>query len=151
MAYLDGLHSPRSGLVGGSRVLLLALSLGAAQVQAADTAASQVAGWVAAARSTDAGFAPSAERGRAFHVKQFAQSADMHSCAACHTTNPAAAGKHVVTGKSIAPISPSVNADRFSDAGKTEKWFKRNCNDVLARACTPAEKADWVTYLLGVR
>jgi hypothetical protein len=32
-----------------------------------------------------------------------------------------------------------------------EKWFKRNCNDVLARACTPAEKADVLAYLLKGR
>jgi hypothetical protein len=29
-----------------------------------------------------------------------------------------------------------------------EKWFRRNCNDVLGRTCTPSEKADVMAYLL---
>jgi mono/diheme cytochrome c family protein len=131
--------------------LALALLFSVSHVLAADTAGSQVAAWAALAKATDAGFAPSADRGRAFYVRQGGQSADMNSCAACHTANPAQAGKHVVTSKTIAPMSPQVNPDRFTDATKTEKWFKRNCNDVLARACTPAEKADLVSYLMGAK
>ena len=52
------------------------------------------------------------------------------------------------TGKAIAPLAPAANAERFADAGKVEKWFRRNCNDVLGRACTPSEKADVLAYLL---
>jgi hypothetical protein len=73
------------------------------------------------------------------------------SCASCHTDNPAAIGKHVVTGKLIQPMSPSANPERFSDAAKVNKWFKRNCNDVLKRECTPEEKGNLLTYLITVK
>src|SRR3989339_68183 len=55
------------------------------------------------------------------------------SCSSCHSNNPAASGKHAKTGKVIAPLAPSANAERFSNPKKVEKWFKRNCNDVLGR------------------
>lgn len=118
---------------------------------AADSAPSQMAGWTAIAKTSDPSFSPSAERGKAFYLRQAGANAEMSNCAACHTANPTASGKHAVTGKTIAPMSPSVNAERFTDAAKTEKWFKRNCNDVLTRACTPAEKADFVAYLLSAK
>ena len=71
------------------------------------------------------------------------------SCASCHTADPATPGKHVVTGKPIAPLAPAANAQRFRDPARVEKWFKRNCNDTLRRACTSAEKADVLAYLLA--
>lgn len=73
------------------------------------------------------------------------------SCSSCHTDNPAAAGKHAKTGKPIDPLAPSVNAERFTSPKKVEKWFKRNCNDVLSRECTPQEKGDVLAYLLTVK
>ena len=73
------------------------------------------------------------------------------SCASCHTDNPAAIGKHVVTGKLIQPMSPSANPERFSDAAKVNKWFKRNCNDVLGRECSSLEKADVMAYLNSLK
>ena len=73
------------------------------------------------------------------------------SCASCHTDSPKAEGKHVKTNKLIAPMTPSVNPKRFSDAANVEKWFKRNCNDVLSRACTTQEKGDFMTYVLSVK
>ncbi|MBI5625677.1 MAG: DUF1924 domain-containing protein [Nitrosomonadales bacterium] len=73
------------------------------------------------------------------------------SCSSCHTENPAAPGKHAKTDKAIQPLAPSVNAERFTDPGKVAKWFKRNCNDVLDRVCTPQEKGDVLTYLLAVK
>lgn len=89
----------------------------------------------------------SAERGAIFfktkHGKEF-------SCTSCHTENPAAQGKHSSTGKVILPLAPSANAERFSDPAKVEKWFKRNCNDVLGRVCAAQEKGDVLTYLLTV-
>jgi len=90
----------------------------------------------------------SAARGESFfkatHGKEF-------SCASCHSGNPAAPGKHASTGKDILPLAPSANAERFSDPAKVEKWFKRNCNDVLGRICTAQEKGDVLTYLLTVQ
>jgi hypothetical protein len=90
----------------------------------------------------------SAERGsQFFHAKHGAE----WSCASCHTDNPAGVGKHAKTDKEIKPMAPAVNAERFTDAAKVEKWFKRNCGDVLNRACTAQEKGDFLTYVLSVR
>jgi len=73
------------------------------------------------------------------------------SCSSCHTDSPKAPGKHAKTGKEIQPLAPSVNAKRFTDAANVEKWFKRNCNDVLSRACTAQEKGDFTAYVLSVQ
>lgn len=72
------------------------------------------------------------------------------SCASCHTEDPAASGKHAKTNKVIKPLAPSANAERLTDPAKVEKWFKRNCNDVLGRICTPQEKGDVIAYLLAI-
>ncbi|HEX5337688.1 MAG TPA: DUF1924 domain-containing protein [Gallionella sp.] len=73
------------------------------------------------------------------------------SCASCHTDNPATQGKHAKTGKAIQPMAPAANAERFTNPAKVAKWFKRNCNDVLDRVCTPQEKGDVLAYLLTVK
>jgi hypothetical protein len=73
------------------------------------------------------------------------------SCSSCHTDSPKATGKHAKTGKEILALAPSANPKRFTDAANVEKWFKRNCNDVLARACTAQEKGDFMTYVLSVK
>jgi Domain of unknown function (DUF1924) len=73
------------------------------------------------------------------------------SCSSCHTENPAANGKHAKTGKVIAPLAPSANAERFTNPKKVDKWFKRNCNDVLDRLCTAQEKGDVLSYLLSFK
>lgn len=73
------------------------------------------------------------------------------ACASCHTDSPKNVGKHAKTNKAIDPLAPSVNPKRFTDAAKVEKWFKRNCNDALGRACTTQEKGDFMTYVLSVK
>jgi len=73
------------------------------------------------------------------------------SCASCHTANPAAAGKHAKTDKPIQPLAPVANRERFTRPDKVEKWFRRNCHDVLNRACTPGEKGDVLAWLLSIR
>ncbi len=73
------------------------------------------------------------------------------ACSSCHTDSPLSAGKHAKTGKAIEPLAPAANAQRFTDAAKVEKWFKRNCNDVLDRACTTQEKGDFLAYVLSVK
>jgi hypothetical protein len=70
------------------------------------------------------------------------------SCSSCHTENPTATGKHVVTQKAIEPMAPSANLERFTNPAKVKKWFKRNCKDVLKRECTAQEKGDVLTYLM---
>jgi hypothetical protein len=56
-------------------------------------------------------------------------------------------GKHVITDKRIDPFSPAVNKERFTDSKKVEKWFKRNCTEVVGRECTAAEKADFIQFV----
>lgn len=90
----------------------------------------------------------SAERGASFFRQTHGNEL---SCSSCHTENPGASGKHAKTGKIIKPLAPAANAERFTDPAKVEKWFKRNCNDVLGRVCTPQEKGDVITYLLTVK
>ena len=104
-----------------------------------------LAGYQSDARKTEAAFAPSAQRGAQFFSTRHGTD---WSCASCHGAPPTGQGKHAKTGKGIAPLSPSANARRFTDEAKVEKWFRRNCNDVLGRACTSAEKADVLAYLL---
>ena len=87
------------------------------------------------------------QRGRQFFMTPHGQD---WSCSSCHTENPAATGTHAVTRKTIQPLAPAANPERFRQAAKVEKWFKRNCPDVLKRACTAAEKGDVLTYLLSV-
>ena len=70
------------------------------------------------------------------------------SCATCHSSAPIIDGKHATTGKLISPLAPAFNAERFTDIAKSDKWFRRNCNDVMGRECTAIEKADVLSWLM---
>ena len=83
-----------------------------------------------AAYTAQAGVAAQPERGQQFFTSQHGKD---WRCASCHTATPTVEGKHASTGKVIAPLAPAFNPDRFTDTAKTEKWFRRNCNDVLGR------------------
>ena len=72
------------------------------------------------------------------------------SCASCHTANPKQAGQTRV-GKRIEPLAPSANPQRFTDAAKVEKWFPRNCTDVLRRECSAQEKGDFIAWLNQIK
>jgi hypothetical protein len=95
-----------------------------------------------------AGSAAQPARGQAFFTERHGRE---WSCTSCHGNPPVQAGKHAATGKVIAPMAPAVNPERFTDTAKTEKWFRRNCNDVVGRECTPAEKADVLAWLLTLK
>jgi len=69
------------------------------------------------------------------------------SCTTCHTEQPQQGGQHAITGKAIRPLAVAGNGERFSDAAKVEKWFGRNCREVVGRDCSAGEKADLVAYL----
>jgi hypothetical protein len=73
------------------------------------------------------------------------------SCASCHGAAPMQAGQHAATGKPIAALAPAFNPERFTDPAKVEKWFRRNCSDVVGRECTAAEKADVMSWLLTLK
>ena len=129
--------------------LLLAGLAALADSALAGTPAELQASLLAEAQQTNPGLkAFSVERGRAFFN---ATHGGDWSCSSCHTNNPAQGGAHVVTKKSIAPMAPAANPQRFTDAAKVEKWFRRNCKDVLARACSAEEKGDVLAYLLASR
>lgn len=104
-------------------------------------------GYRAAAKQEGAGFKDfSATRGQALYAAKHGELA----CATCHGDTPKAHGKHAKTGKDILPLAPSANPERFRDAAKVEKWFKRNCAEVLNRACSAQEKGDFMAYMLSV-
>lgn len=128
---------------------LLILSL--SQAAWAETPRQFVDSYAAEAGRAQSGFAADAARGRAFAAKNWGVSEKLSSCTACHTDNPRNPGRHVVTGKGIEPLSPAVSTERFSDPAKVEKWFKRNCKEVVGRLCSPAEKADFIQFVLGAR
>jgi hypothetical protein len=88
---------------------------------------------------------------RFYHAAIKHSSGKQVSCATCHTDSPRNAGRHERTNKEIAPLAPSVNKDRFTDAAAVEKWFKRNCHDVLERECSAQEKGDFITYVLSIK
>ncbi|AAZ96091.1 cytochrome c'' [Thiobacillus denitrificans ATCC 25259] len=86
-------------------------------------------------------------RGEAFYRLERAHPAGAkRSCAGCHSVDPRQAGRTRV-GKRIEPLAPVVNGARFTDAAKVEKWFRRNCMDVLQRECSAQEKGDFVAWL----
>jgi hypothetical protein len=72
------------------------------------------------------------------------------SCMTCHTPNPKAEGL-TRANKIIDPLAPVANKERFTDMVKVEKWFKRNCKDVLDRECTVMEKGNFVKFMMSVK
>lgn len=132
-----------------TRAILTVLTVLPAVAVHAETPADFLRAFEAAARREQTGFAGfSAARGATFfnntHGREW-------SCASCHTRNPAMTGRHAKTDKPIAPLAPAANPERFVRADKVEKWFRRNCNDVLGRACTSAEKGDVLAYLMSIQ
>jgi len=93
----------------------------------------------------------SADRGASFFRTERTHSDGKKvSCSTCHTADPRNQGK-TRANKVIEPMAPIVNPQRFTDAAKVEKWFGRNCKDVLERACTAQEKGDYIQYLVNVK
>jgi hypothetical protein len=129
--------------------LALAAVIGPAPPAYAQTAKDLLRTLELTARADQTAFAGfSVERGQAFFTQRHGQD---WSCSTCHTSDPRAAGRHAVTGKAIQPLAPAANAARLTDPAKVEKWFRRNCKDVLARECTAAEKGDVIAYLLSLK
>ena len=89
-----------------------------------------------------------AARGKAFFTTAHGRD---WACASCHGPTPVSDGRHAATGKSIQPLAPSANPARFTDRDKVEKWFRRNCTDVVGRPCTDAEKADVLAWLIALK
>lgn len=86
-------------------------------------------------------------RGRLLHTQKFSGGKpDTPSCTSCHGADPRAPGRSL-TGKAIEPMAASVTPARYTNPAKVEKWFKRNCTEVLGRECTRQEKDDWLAYM----
>ena len=64
---------------------------------------------------------------------------------------PTQSGRHAKTGKTLAPLAPAFNPQSFTDTARVDKWFKRNCQDVLGRECSAGEKADVLAWLIGLK
>lgn len=100
-----------------------------------------------ATAAKSAGF--SAARGQTLHTQNFSGGKpDTPACTTCHGKDAKSEGK-TLTGKLIKPIAVSVMPTRFTDPAKVEKWFKRNCTEVLGRECTPQEKGDWLSFAIS--
>ena len=101
-----------------------------------------------AAYTAQAGQPANAARGETFFKASHGQE---WQCTSCHGKSPMLGGRHASTDKAIEPLAPAANAKRFTDSAKVEKWFRRNCKDVLARECTAVEKADVLAWLITLR
>ena len=101
-----------------------------------------------AAYSAQAGAPASPARGQQFFTSRHGHE---WSCASCHGATPIGPGKHAATGKFIGALAPAANPERFTEVAKADKWFRRNCNDVVGRPCSTAEKADVLSWLLSLR
>jgi hypothetical protein len=132
------------------RFLSVAAALAVSGVVAgamADTPASFLERLNAEARS--AGEGPgNAARGQEFFNQTHGNE---WKCASCHGAIPTGKGEHAVTHKVIEPMAPAFNPQRLTDAAKVEKWFRRNCKDVVLRECTAREKADVLAWLISLK
>ncbi|MEZ5844126.1 MAG: DUF1924 domain-containing protein [Hyphomicrobiaceae bacterium] len=138
----------RTSLMSGIATLLLISNACAALAGPRQDAV--LASYAAAAAKVDASFRrPSAARGKAFfHARHTGGKAETPACTSCHTADPRRTGT-TRAGKQIAPMAVSVNPHRFTDPAEVEKWFRRNCKDVVGRECSAAEKSDVIAYLTG--
>jgi hypothetical protein len=98
--------------------------------------------------SAQAGAPGNADQGKAFFNTRHGGE---WSCSSCHGTPPVKTGQHASTGKEIAPLAPAFNANAFTDSARVDKWFRRNCKDVLRRECSAAEKADVLAWLISLK
>ena len=115
------------------------------------TVAAETPSTLMARYAQSAGSPVSAKRGEALYRTEHAgRDGTAVSCGSCHTANPTQPGRTRV-GKPIEPLAPTANPQRFTDAAKVEKWFRRNCMDVLQRECSAQEKGDFIAWLKQIR
>lgn len=131
-------------------ICILLLALTAPAIQAA-TPEELMLGYEQEARRQDpAAKGSSAQRGEAFFRAERATEQGKASCATCHGADPRQPGK-TRAGKEIGPLAPAANSQRLRDPAHVEKWFGRNCRDVVGRACSAAEKGDFIAWLVSLR
>jgi cytochrome c553 len=131
-------------------LLTAALSMSLASTSMAGPREDLVAQYASAAKAADPAFAGfSAVRGKALFLQAFTGGKpDTASCTSCHGSDPRAPGR-TPTGKTIEPVALSASPTRYTDPVKVEKWFKRNCTEVMGRECSAREKGDWLSFMAG--
>ncbi len=137
--------------LGAAAAVALALLLGLPGRASATTplARELLQEYEAAARAARPGFTGfTAAEGKRIYLEEHVQEGQKVSCATCHTADPRQGGRTPV-GKVVEPLAPSANPARLTDRADVEKWFKRNCKQVLGRECSAEEKGHFVTYLLS--
>ncbi len=135
-------------MIAAKKICIALMVLASANTAFAETPVSLVSGYAAEAAKAAPGFTPSAKRGQSFFIKEWSVSQKMPNCTVCHGKNLKIDGKHVITDKRIDPLAPAANPERFTSTAKVEKWFKRNCKEVVGRECTAAEKADFIQFVI---
>jgi hypothetical protein len=130
--------------------LAAALALGFSSAGIAGPREDQMDKYASAAKAASPAFSGfSAARGKTLHTQAFAGGkADTPACTSCHGNDTRGAGRNPA-GKAIEPMALSASPSRYTDPAKVEKWFKRNCNEVLGRECTPLEKGDWLSFMIS--
>ena len=131
-----------------SLVILLIPALPATGVAAPRDAL--LAALAVAAKDADPAFSGfSAARGEKLHFTRFSGGkAQTPSCTSCHGDDPRSAGR-TPAGKTIDALALSVTPTRYGDPAKVDKWFKRNCQEVLGRQCTVLEMGDWLSFMIA--
>lgn len=85
-----------------------------------------------------------------FFLERSNSKGEIIGCSTCHTKDPKNSGK-TRANKVLEPLAPIANSKRFTDPDKVEKWFRRNCMDVLERRCTEAEKTSFTLYMKSIK
>ena len=138
----------RKTLTITSLAVTLALSFSGAGISG--TREDQLDKYARTAKASNPAFSGfSAARGKVLHNQAFSGGKpDTPSCTSCHGNDTRGAGRNPA-GKAIDPMALSASPSRYTDPTKVEKWFKRNCNEVLGRECTPLEKGDWLSFMIS--
>jgi len=133
-----------------SILLAAALALTFSASASAGPREDQLAKYASAAKAANPSFSGfSAERGKTLHNQSFTGGKpDTPACTSCHGKEPRTAGR-TLAGKAIDPVAVSSAPSRYTDPAKVEKWFKRNCSEVLGRECNAQEKGDWLSFMLA--
>ncbi|MDD3353912.1 DUF1924 domain-containing protein [Zoogloea sp.] len=132
------------------RSFLLALFLVSGGLHA-ETPGQILQHYASEAGKTQPGFTASAQRGERLYRQAFSIAEGMPACTSCHTDAPTRTGQHAITGKRIQPLAVAANSERFTEPAKVEKWFGRNCREIIGRPCTASEKADFIAFMSEVR
>ncbi|RQO76069.1 hypothetical protein DBR44_05030 [Aquitalea sp. FJL05] len=130
--------------------IILVIALASVGTSASATPAI-ISDYATQAKQANPGFTGfAADRGKTLYFRETLQNGKKISCATCHSADPRQAGK-TLAFRTIDPMATSVTPSRFTDSKKVEKWFRRNCDDVFKRECTPLEKGDFITYLSSLK